>query len=82
MAGKKPHVSETRHTNYRRSETLAWVGMSLEDEERPEKERSELTLTPPTLAQIGIVWSLEYIANLIEHFLPGQLHTRDHATEV
>jgi hypothetical protein len=60
---------------------LGWIGMSLEDEERPEKERSELTLTSPTLAEITIAWSLEYVANLIEHFLPRHLRTWDHASD-
>jgi hypothetical protein len=75
------HWKNRRYTIAELVQTLAWVGMSLEEEELPEHERSELARTSPTLSQIGIVRSLEYIANLIEQFLPRQLCTWDRSSD-
>jgi hypothetical protein len=66
-----------RYTVAELVQTLAWVGVSLEDEERPEDARSVFSRTSPTLAEVGKVEALEYIANLMERCLPKHLRTRD-----
>jgi hypothetical protein len=64
-----------RYTVAELVQTLAWLGMSLEDEERPEEARSPFSTMSPTLAEVGKVEALEYIANLMEQWLPKHLRT-------
>jgi hypothetical protein len=66
-----------RYTVAELVQTLAWMGVSLADEELPEDARSVFSRASPTLAEVGKVEALEYVANLMEHFLPRQLRTHD-----
>jgi len=66
-----------RYTVEELVQTLAWIGVSLEDEELPAGEWSVFSREPPTLAQVGKIEALEYVANLMERFLPKKLRTHD-----
>jgi hypothetical protein len=66
-----------RYTVAELVQTLAWMGLNLQDEERPEDARSEFSKTSPTLAEVGKVEALEYVANLMERYLPKHLRMSD-----
>jgi len=66
-----------RYTIAELVQTLAWMGVSLKDEELPADARSVFSKEPPTLAEVGKVEALEYVANLMERYLPRQLRTHD-----
>jgi hypothetical protein len=65
-----------RHVVAELVQTLTWLGLRLEDSERPEDERSELSRALPGLS---LFEDLEYMAGLIQHYLPRKLRTLDPA---
>src|SRR5215831_8569996 len=70
------HWKNRRHVVAELVQTLTWLGLRLEDGERPEHERSELSRALPGLS---LFEDLEYVAGLIQHYLPRKLRTLDPA---
>jgi len=70
------HWKNRRHVIAELVQTLIWLGLRLEDSERPEDERSELSRALPGLS---LFEDLEYVAGLIQHYLPRKLRTMDPA---
>jgi hypothetical protein len=70
------HWKNRRHVVAELVQTLTWLGLRLEDSERPEDERSELGRALPGLS---LFEDLEYVAGLIQHYLPRKLRTMDPA---
>src|SRR5215467_6674389 len=72
------HWKNRRHVVAELVQTLTWLGLRLEDSERPEDERSELSRALPGLS---LFEDLEYVAGLIQHYLPRKLRTLDPACD-
>src|SRR5262249_50430791 len=72
------HWKNRRHVVAELVQTLTWLGLRLEDSERPEDERSELSRALPGLS---LFEDLEYVAGLIQHYLPWKLRTLDPACD-
>src|SRR5215471_18221053 len=70
------HWKNRRHVVAELVQTLIWLGLRLEDSERPDDERSELSRALPGLS---LFEDLEYMAGLIQHYLPRKLRTMDPA---
>src|SRR5262249_34643490 len=70
------HWKNRRHVVAELVQTLTWLGLRLDDSERPEDERTELSRALPGLS---LFEDLEYVAGLIEHYLPRKLRTMDPA---
>jgi hypothetical protein len=70
------HWKNRRHVVAELVQTLTWLGLRLEDSERPEDRRSELSRALPGLS---LFEDLEYMAGLIQHYLPRKLRTMDPA---
>src|SRR5215471_5617720 len=70
------HWKNRRHVVAELVQTLIWLGLRLEDSERPDDERSELSRALPGLS---LFEDLEYVAGLIQHYLPRKLRTMDPA---
>jgi len=68
------HWKNRRHVAAELAQTLTWLGLRLEDSDRPPAERSELSRALPGL---GLFEDLEYIAGLMHRYLPRQLRTLD-----
>jgi hypothetical protein len=70
------HWKDRRHVVAELVQTLTWLGLRLEDSDRPAQERSELYHALPGLS---LFQDLEYVAGLIQHYLPKTLRTLDPA---
>jgi hypothetical protein len=68
------HRKNVRHPDDELVQTLTWLGLRLHDSQRPESERSELYRMQPN---ISLLEDLEYIAGLMQNYLPRRLSTLD-----
>jgi hypothetical protein len=60
------HWKDRRHVVAELVQTLTWLGLRLEDSDRPAQEQSELYHALPGLS---LFQDLEYVAGLIQHYL-------------